>query len=89
MKGVLTHSNIVVKYFKDKLTSRNEKDLLDGLFLRLHEEYPGDVGCFVIYFLSYHKLAPGEALFLEANVPHAYLSGDGMECMAASDNVVR
>jgi mannose-6-phosphate isomerase len=51
----------------------DDRSFLSGLFLRLHEAYPGDVGCFVIYFLSYHKLAPGEALFLEANVPHAYL----------------
>ena len=59
--------------FKDELSGSTERSFLSDLFLRLHEEYPGDVGCFVIYFLSYHKLAPGEALFLEANVPHAYL----------------
>jgi mannose-6-phosphate isomerase len=57
----------------DILASDGERSFLSDLFLRLHEEYPGDVGCFVIYFLSYHKLSPGEALFLEANVPHAYL----------------
>ena len=28
-------------------------------------------------------------MFLEANLPHAYLSGDCLECMACSDNVVR
>lgn len=59
--------------FKDDISAQSERSFLSDLFLRLHEEYPGDVGCFVIYFLSYHKLVPGEALFLEANVPHAYL----------------
>ena len=34
-------------------------------------------------------LQPGEAMFLKANLPHAYLSGDCVECMACSDNVVR
>ena len=34
-------------------------------------------------------MQPGEALFLGANEPHAYLYGDCVECMAASDNVVR
>ncbi|KAJ1970695.1 Mannose-6-phosphate isomerase, partial [Dimargaris verticillata] len=29
------------------------------------------------------------AIFLGANEPHAYLSGDIIECMATSDNVVR
>lgn len=28
-------------------------------------------------------------MFLEANVPHAYLKGDCVECMACSDNTVR
>ncbi|KAL3847156.1 hypothetical protein ACJMK2_018085 [Sinanodonta woodiana] len=56
---------------------------------KLSEEFPGDVGCFAIYFLNVINLEPGEAMFLEANLPHAYLSGDCMECMACSDNVVR
>merc|ERR1712025_509791 len=32
---------------------------------------------------------PGEAVFLAANEPHAYLKGDIVECMACSNNVVR
>jgi mannose-6-phosphate isomerase class I len=35
------------------------------------------------------RLAPGEAIFLAANEPHAYVSGELVECMAASDNVIR
>ncbi|KAF2282698.1 hypothetical protein GH714_043695 [Hevea brasiliensis] len=35
------------------------------------------------------QLNPGEALYLGANEPHAYLYGDCIECMATSDNVVR
>ncbi|KAF2299534.1 hypothetical protein GH714_032393 [Hevea brasiliensis] len=35
------------------------------------------------------ELNPGEALYLGANEPHAYLYGDCIECMATSDNVVR
>lgn len=31
----------------------------------------------------------GEAIFLSANEPHAYLDGDCIECMACSDNVIR
>ena len=62
---------------------------VDELAVRLHEQYPGDVGVFCVYLLNYHVLAPGEALFLGANEPHAYISGQCVECMAASDNVVR
>jgi mannose-6-phosphate isomerase class I len=32
---------------------------------------------------------PGQCIYLAANEPHAYLSGECMECMATSDNVVR
>ncbi|TSK13444.1 Mannose-6-phosphate isomerase [Bagarius yarrelli] len=59
------------------------------LLLRLHSQYPGDIGCFSIYFLNHIMLQPGEAMFLGANEPHAYLSGDCVECMACSDNTVR
>jgi len=59
------------------------------LLCRLYSQYPDDVGCFVIYFLNHIVLQPGEAMFLGPNVPHAYLAGDCVECMANSDNVVR
>ncbi len=63
--------------------------VIDKLFLRLAGQYPNDVGCFSIYLLNCLKLQRGEAIFLAANIPHAYLFGDGVECMATSDNVVR
>lgn len=62
---------------------------LEQLVLRLHDEYQDDIGCFCPFILNYVTLKPGEALYLGANEPHAYLSGDCMECMAGSDNVVR
>lgn len=34
-------------------------------------------------------LTAGEAIYLAANEPHAYISGELMECMATSDNVIR
>lgn len=48
---------------------------LGRLFLRIHSQYPGDVGCFVIYFLNYMKLKPFESIFFGPNVPHAYIDG--------------
>ena len=78
-----------VHELEQKLMKLEKKDEMDNLFLRLSSQYPGDVGCFVIYFLNLVRLSPGEAMFLGPNVPHAYLSGDCVECMACSDNVVR
>jgi mannose-6-phosphate isomerase len=63
---------------------------LSKLFQRLNKQYPGgDVGLFSIYFFNYIILNPGEAILLKANIPHAYLHGECIECMACSDNVVR
>ena len=45
------------------------------VLLKLDREFPGDVGGFAIYFLNIIKLHKGEAMYLEANLPHAYLSG--------------
>ena len=59
------------------------------LILRLAKQYPGDVGIFAPFFLNCFQLAPGEAIFLGPNEPHAYLDGDCVEAMACSDNVVR
>ncbi|CAF0724058.1 unnamed protein product [Adineta steineri] len=63
---------------------------LSRLFERLNKQYPGgDVGLFSIYFFNYIILNPGDAILLKANIPHAYLHGECIECMACSDNVVR
>ncbi len=61
-----------------------------NLILRLNEQFPKDVGLFCgCLLLNYVTLNPGEAVYMQANYPHAYISGDIIECMAASDNVVR
>ncbi|CAH1635614.1 unnamed protein product [Spodoptera littoralis] len=76
----------------DRLSKEDERtqtNLLYTLVQRLHTDFPGDVGCFSPYFMNYMVLRPGQAIFLKPNLPHAYLSGDCIECMACSDNVVR
>ncbi|PWN40809.1 hypothetical protein IE81DRAFT_331365 [Ceraceosorus guamensis] len=65
-----------------------DKDLA-GLLVTLNEQYPGDVGVLCAFVLNVVDLQPGQALFLGANEPHAYIKGDIVECMASSDNVVR
>ncbi|GAA3625732.1 mannose-6-phosphate isomerase, class I [Streptomyces chitinivorans] len=51
--------------------------------------YPGDPGVLAAMLLNVVHLEPGEALYLGAGVPHAYLDGLGVELMANSDNVLR
>lgn len=55
----------------------------------LAEAYPGDPGIVLSLLLNHVTLRRGEALSLPAGNIHAYLSGLGVEVMAASDNVLR
>ena len=60
----------------DKVAKRvppDSQDQDEKLLVRLMGQYPGDVGCLVMFFLNVVHLKPGEAMFLAANVPHAYL----------------
>ncbi|MFG2601244.1 mannose-6-phosphate isomerase, class I [Streptomyces sp. NPDC048462] len=58
-------------------------------YARIAHHFPGDAGVIAAMLLNYVQLQPGEALFLGAGVPHAYLDGLGVEIMANSDNVLR
>ncbi|KAG3206169.1 hypothetical protein PC128_g908 [Phytophthora cactorum] len=78
-----------LRTLRARLEGSSSLNALEKLVLRLDNEYPGDIGCFCPFLLNYITLEPGEAMFLGANEPHAYLFGDCMECMACSDNVVR
>ncbi|MCG8156596.1 mannose-6-phosphate isomerase [Brenneria goodwinii] len=51
--------------------------------------YPDDSGLFSPLLLNVITLQPGEAMFLYAETPHAYLNGVALEVMANSDNVLR
>ncbi|MGW5098254.1 mannose-6-phosphate isomerase, class I [Streptomyces nodosus] len=58
-------------------------------YAEIARHYPGDPGVIAAMLLNHVRLQPGEALFLGAGVPHAYLNGLGVEIMANSDNVLR
>lgn len=67
----------------------NASEPLFALILELAEQYPGDIGLFAPLMLNVLTLQPGEAMYLDARTPHAYLKGTGLEIMANSDNVLR
>ncbi|WP_429151067.1 mannose-6-phosphate isomerase, class I [Aeromonas veronii] len=60
-----------------------------ALITSLAAQYPGDVGLFSPLLLNVVTLKPGQAMFLDACTPHAYVRGTGLEIMANSDNVLR
>jgi mannose-6-phosphate isomerase len=41
----------------------------------LNSQFPDDIGLFVLFFLNFVKLQPGEGMFLRADDIHAYISG--------------
>ncbi|MCE0495569.1 mannose-6-phosphate isomerase, class I [Vibrio salinus] len=60
-----------------------------NLILELEKQYPADIGLFAPLMLNIITLQPGQAMFLDAETPHAYLKGTALEIMANSDNVLR
>jgi mannose-6-phosphate isomerase len=62
----------------------------DRWVLSLIDNYrQGDVGLICFYFLHLLQIEAGEGVYIGQNIPHAYLEGEMIECMASSDNVVR
>ncbi|KAG9031980.1 Mannose-6-phosphate isomerase [Tulasnella sp. UAMH 9824] len=79
--------NLIARYENGQ--SKPAEEGVKDLAIELSKQYPGDVGIFCVFLLNVVKLHAGQAVFLKANEPHAYIYGDIMECMATSDNVVR
>jgi len=60
-----------------------------GWVTELAVQHPADPLVLGPLLMRLHRMAPGGTLYLPAGVPHAYLTGVGVEVLAASDNVVR
>ncbi|MGW7332040.1 mannose-6-phosphate isomerase, class I [Streptomyces sp. NPDC054840] len=58
-------------------------------YATLVHHFPSDPGVIAAMLLNHVRLQPGEAMFLGAGVPHAYIDGLGVELLANSDNVLR
>lgn len=62
----------------------------ERVFLELIKHYPlSDIGLIMSLFMNLMHLHKGQAFLIAAGVPHAYISGNIIECMTNSDNVVR
>ena len=69
--------------------NNNKQNALFALIDDLSTQYPNDIGLFTPLILNVITLQPGEAMYLNACTPHAYINGTGLEIMANSDNVLR
>lgn len=64
--------DILVKRYQSQVTQDND---IAQLVLKLNKQFPGDIGIFCPFLLNYVQLDPGQAIFLGAGEPHAYISG--------------
>jgi mannose-6-phosphate isomerase len=77
-------TNLVGRYKADQINDGEEKAIVD-LVLRLDSHFPTDIGIWCAFVLNYVTLQPGEAMFLGAGEPHAYIAG-GMYIFTLSKN---
>lgn len=78
-----------IKKYIDRLVYRRTLNELELLVLKLYKHYNCDIGIFMPYIFNYVKLKRNQAIYIGAGEPHSYISGDCIECMACSDNVIR
>ena len=72
-ESIIHHQlDILVKRYRSQATQDND---IAQLVLKLNEQFPGDIGIFCPFILNYVQLEPGQAIFLGAGEPHAYISG--------------
>jgi len=72
-----------------KLQTKKYKNFIEKKFLDEYKNYGVDVGLISLILFNHINLKKGGAIFTPAGIPHAYLKGNIVECMANSDNVVR
>ena len=76
---------LIIERLKGKNTLTSE----EFQFINQYNLYDADVGLFSLLFFNIIELKPRQGIFTGAGVPHAYIKGNIVECMANSDNVVR
>ncbi|MBP6358796.1 MAG: mannose-6-phosphate isomerase, class I [Sediminibacterium sp.] len=86
-------SPVVKRALRNKQEGKVDRSAPDWWVAKLYENAAGilpiDKGVFSIYLFNIVCVMPGQGIFQDAGVPHAYLEGQNVELMANSDNVLR
>jgi mannose-6-phosphate isomerase len=84
---------VVKRALRNKQDSKIDKTSPEWWVAKLYENSKGinpiDKGVFSIYLFNIVCIMPGQGMFQDSGVPHAYLEGQNVELMANSDNVLR
>ncbi len=80
----------IIPAYKEGLLDKDKEDFWAArAALTFNTGGNTDRGIFSVYLFNLVNLHPGEAIFQDAGLPHAYLEGQNVEIMANSDNVLR
>ena len=80
---------IIPHYHAGKLNKDKEDFWAARAAMTYSQDGHVDRGIFSVYFFNLLHLFPGQAIFQDAGLPHAYLEGQNVEIMSNSDNVLR
>lgn len=78
------HLSKLIKRYEGGGESPAEKEIRE-LVLRINNQFPVDIGTFCAFILNYVRMVSGEAIFLAAGEPHAYISGGKFGYISARD----
>lgn len=79
----------LIQKLHDQIVNSKDRTNDEMVFIKEFENYGFDVGLISILLFNYLELKDGEGIYTGAGIPHAYIKGNIIECMANSDNVVR
>ena len=85
----LTSSDCDEIFISDLIDAAEQCPALVDLVVHLAAHHGKDRGIATALLMNHMSLTRGEGVFVPAGMPHAYLSGLGVEVMLASDNVLR
>lgn len=94
-RNILKADESTIQKAQEGLSSVSKSDLGDAAYIldvlpRLQEQYgskdPGNL--VALTCMNFMVFGPGDAIYIPADGIHAYLSGDIVECMARSNNVL-
>ena len=87
--ATLTSPECDENFISNLIDAAEQCPALVDLVVHLAEHHGKDRGIASALLMNHMVLGKGEGVFVPAGMPHAYLSGLGVEAMLASDNVLR
>lgn len=85
----LTSEDVDEAFISELIDAAEQCPALVDLVVHLAAHHGKDRGIATALLMNHMTLQKGEGVFVPAGMPHAYLSGLGVEVMLASDNVLR